>query len=86
MQVKLLSPFSSDEGASEEVLFAVRHMTDTKGETILDEVVTYCKENNIPLKNIIACATYGAPCMTGRYKGFIAHLKKLFRKYLVFTA
>ncbi|XP_068220903.1 SCAN domain-containing protein 3-like [Palaemon carinicauda] len=34
------------------------------------------RQNNIPLKNIIACATDGAPSMTGRYKGFIAHLKK----------
>ena len=30
----------------------------------------------IPLKNIIAYTTDGAPSMRGRYKGFIAHLKK----------
>ena len=58
------------------MLFARSLTTDTKGETIFNEDATYFKENNIPLKNIIAFATYGAPSMTGRYKGFIAHLKK----------
>ena len=48
----------------------------TKGLTIFIEVVTYFSECNIPLKNIIACATDGAPSMIGRYNGFIAHLKK----------
>ena len=64
-----------NEGPKEEMLFARSLMTDTKGETIFNEVSTYFQENNIPLKNIIACATDGAPSMTGRYKGFIAHLK-----------
>jgi len=68
--------FKDDKGPREEMLFARSLRTDTKGETIFNEVVTYFKENNIPLKNIIACATDGAPSMTGRYKGFIAHLKK----------
>ena len=64
-----------NEGPKEEMLFARSLMTDTKGETIFNEVSTYFQENNIPLKNIIACAADGAPSMTGRYKGFIAHLK-----------
>ncbi|XP_065583562.1 zinc finger MYM-type protein 6-like [Artemia franciscana] len=61
------------EGPKEDTLFARSLTTDTKGETIFNEVATYFKENNIPLKNIIACATDGAPSMTGRYKGFVAH-------------
>ncbi|XP_068229569.1 SCAN domain-containing protein 3-like [Palaemon carinicauda] len=68
--------FNSDEGHKEELLFARSLVTDTKGETIFNEVVTYFQQNNIPLKNIIACATDGAPSMKSRYKGFIAHLKK----------
>ncbi|XP_076348271.1 SCAN domain-containing protein 3-like [Tachypleus tridentatus] len=75
--------FNNDERPKEEMLFARSLVTDTKGETIFNEVVTYFQENNIPLKNIIACATDGAPSMTGRYKGFIAHLKKLSRKYFL---
>ena len=55
------------------LLEVLRH---TESETIFIEVATYFQENNIPLKNIIACATDGAPPMTGRYKDFIAHLKK----------
>ena len=57
----------NNEGPKEEMLFARSLMTDKKGETIFNEVATYFKENNIPLKNIIACATDGAPSMTGRY-------------------
>ncbi|XP_068225571.1 SCAN domain-containing protein 3-like [Palaemon carinicauda] len=68
--------FNHDEGHKEAMLFARSLMTDTKGESIFNEVVTYFQQNNIPLKNIIACATDGAPSMTGRYKGFIAHLIK----------
>ncbi|KAK2718094.1 hypothetical protein QYM36_006772 [Artemia franciscana] len=66
----------NNEGPKEEMLFARSLTTDTKGETIFKEVATYFQENNIPLKNIIACATDGSPSMTGRYKGFIAYLKK----------
>lgn len=58
------------------MLFARSLVTDTKDETIFNEVVTYFQENNIPFKNIIAYASDGAPSMTGIYKGFIAHLKK----------
>ncbi|XP_076324343.1 SCAN domain-containing protein 3-like [Tachypleus tridentatus] len=68
--------FNNDEGPKEEMLFPRSLVTDTKGETIFNKVVTYFQENNIPLKNIIACATDGTPSMTGRYKGFIVHLKK----------
>lgn len=37
---------------------------------------SFMEEKEIPLTNIIACATDGAPAMRGRYQGFIAHLKK----------
>ena len=65
-----------DNGLREEMLFARSLIIDTKGLTIFNEVVTYFSECNIPLKNIIACATDDAPSMIGRYNGFIAHLKK----------
>ncbi|KAF2347657.1 hypothetical protein FHG87_021587, partial [Trinorchestia longiramus] len=36
----------------------------------------FFKERDIPTENIIACATDGAPALTGKYKGFLSHLKK----------
>ena len=60
----------------EELLFAKTLKTDTKGETILNMVTSYMEDNAIPLENIIAVATDGAPAMTGRYRGFIAFMKK----------
>ena len=55
------------------MLFARSLTTDTKCEAIFNEVATYFKENIIPLRNIIVCATDCEPSMTGRYKGFIAY-------------
>ena len=36
----------------------------------------FSREKNIPLSNILACATDGAPSMEGRHRGFISFLKK----------
>ena len=58
------------------MLFAKTLKTDTKGETIFNMVTSYMEEKAIPLENIIAVATDGAPAMTGRYRGFIAFMKK----------
>lgn len=60
----------------EELLFATSLITDTKGSSIFQAVEEYFIRKNVPLTNIIACATDGAPSMTGRHVGFIAHLKK----------
>ena len=38
-------------------------------------MVNYLQENEIPLTNILSCATDGAAAMVGRYKGFIGLLK-----------
>ena len=35
----------------------------------------YFENNQIPLTSVIACATYCAPSMIGRYRGFIELLK-----------
>ncbi|KFD64282.1 hypothetical protein M514_23566, partial [Trichuris suis] len=61
----------------EEMLFARKIRSDTKGLTIFGEIQNYFNENNIPFQNVIACATDGAASMVGRYRGFIAHLKRV---------
>ncbi|XP_064118924.1 zinc finger MYM-type protein 6-like [Macrobrachium nipponense] len=50
----------------QEMLFALKLTTDTKGESIFKKLEVYFEENNIPLKNIVACATDGAAAMIGR--------------------
>ena len=62
--------------SKEEMLFSKPLETDTRGETIFMVVKQFCEEKNIPIGNIIACATNGAPSMIGRHRGFIAHLKR----------
>lgn len=68
--------FNENSVLQEEMLFVQNLITDTKGVSIFTAVKSYLEKNNIPLTNIISCATDGAPSMVGRYRGFIAYLKK----------
>lgn len=67
--------FIKDESLTQELLFVRQLKTDTKGESIF-HVEQFFKDKEIPLTNILACATDGAPSMTGRYSGCVAYLKK----------
>lgn len=67
---------SSKREIIEEFLFAEKLVSDTKGSSIFKVVKYFFNAKNIPLANIIACATDGAPAMIGRHRGFIAHLKE----------
>lgn len=68
--------FIKDERLTQELLFARQLKSDTKGESIFHVVEQFFKDKEIPLTNILACATDGAPSMTGRYRGCVAYLKK----------
>uniref|UniRef100_A0A5S6Q6L0 HAT C-terminal dimerisation domain-containing protein n=1 Tax=Trichuris muris TaxID=70415 RepID=A0A5S6Q6L0_TRIMR len=59
----------------EEMFFARRIRSDTKGLTMFEEIRNYFNEKNIPFQNLIACATDGAASVIGRYRGFTGHLK-----------
>ena len=59
----------------EKLAIALSQNTDTRGETIFQEVKTYFETSAIPLTNVIGCATDGVPSMMGRYRGFNAFLK-----------
>ena len=67
--------FIKDESLANEFLFARQLETDTKGESIFRVVEQFIREKKIPVTNILACATEGAPSMTGRYRGCVAYLK-----------
>ena len=58
--------FDEDFSLKEELLFAETLTCDSKGETVFNLVKTFFIKNDIPLMNILACATNGAPSMTGR--------------------
>ena len=68
--------FIKDENVAQELLFAKELETDTRGVSIFNVVNQFFKDKNIPMNNIVACATDGAPALTGKYKGFLACLKK----------
>ena len=56
---------------------------NTKGLSVFEQVKNCLSENNIPIENIIACATDGAASVFGQYREFNAHLKRV--KPSVFT-
>jgi hypothetical protein len=68
--------FIKNENLSQELLFARQLKTDTKGESIFRIVEQFFRDKKIPLSNILAVATDGAPSMTGRHHGCIAYLRK----------
>ena len=68
--------FVKDENLMEEFLFAKELETHTTGESVFQLVVGFFNEKEIPLTNIVSCATDGAPSMLGRHRGFIKYLKE----------
>ena len=68
--------FVKNEGLAQELLFAKLLVNDSKGESIFQVVKQYFHDNAIPLSNIFAFASDGAPAMTGKYRGCVAFLKK----------
>lgn len=68
--------FIHKEQVCQEMLFARSLKTDTKGQTVYQTVSDFCEAKEIPLTNIVACATDGAAAMVGRYRGFTAYLKE----------
>ena len=68
--------FIREEKICQEMLFAKKLITDTKGESVFRVLEDFFKEKENLLKNIIWVATDGTPAMVGRYRGFISYLKK----------
>ncbi|KFD56772.1 hypothetical protein M513_02449, partial [Trichuris suis] len=69
--------FIREEHFVEELLSSKELETDTRGESIFQVVQEFFSEKGIPLQNIIAVPTDGAPAMVGCHRGFISHLKKI---------
>lgn len=64
-----------DQETYEELLFPRTLTTDTKGESIFNDLRYFFIEIAIPSSNIISAAADGAPAMFGCDRGFISHLK-----------
>ncbi|XP_039199911.1 protein ZBED8-like [Crotalus tigris] len=57
--------FNGNEEIREELLFVRNLATNTKGSSIFKKVEEFFNEKNIPLTNVMACATDGAASMVG---------------------
>ncbi|KRY65021.1 hypothetical protein T4A_8790 [Trichinella pseudospiralis] len=60
----------------DEILFASYHKGDAKSVTIFQCLGNYLKEHNVPLRNITAVASDGAPAMISHYRGFTTLFKE----------
>ncbi|XP_076043636.1 zinc finger BED domain-containing protein 5-like [Oratosquilla oratoria] len=61
----VLKLFLGVDGIRGELIFALKLTTDTKSESIFKKLEAYFEENNILLKNIVACTTDVAAAMIG---------------------
>ena len=68
--------FIKDENICEELLFAKTVLTNKIGEAIFRVVETFLNIPEIPLTNILTCATDGEPTMVGCHKGLLSFLKR----------
>ena len=73
--------FVKDNEVMLKLLFVKELETDTRGASIFTAVEQFFKENDIPIKNIIACATDGAPALTGKHMDFFLIKKGRTRRF-----
>ena len=66
---------SKNDEIREELFFSESLTADIKASTIFKTVEKVFKDKQIPMSNVIACATDSAPAMIGRHRGFIQHMK-----------
>ncbi|KFD50095.1 hypothetical protein M514_09055 [Trichuris suis] len=69
--------FIKEEWFVEELLLSKELSSNTRGESIFQAVEEFFMEKAIPLQNVIAVATGGAPAMLGCQRGFISYLKDI---------
>ena len=62
--------------AQEEMIFAISLPAYTWAATVFNAVEKFYEEKEIPMQNILQCATDGAATMVGKHRGFIALIKK----------
>ena len=60
----------------EEMIFAISLPTNNQASSIFNAVKDFYEEQGIPMRNILQCATDGAPAMVGKHRGFIALMKR----------
>ena len=67
---------TKDKKICEEMLFCYSLETFCQGENIFLNLKGYLNLKGIPIRNMISCATDGAPNIIGRYKGLVARIKE----------
>ena len=68
--------FVDKDSLMEEMLFVKSVITTSTGSDIFHMMKSYFEEKDIPLENIVSCATDGAPAMVGRHRGALAYLRR----------
>ena len=61
----------------EELAISQLMETHSTGQLMFEKIKQYFKLNEIPTKNLIGIATYGAPSIIGRHRGLNTNFKEL---------
>ena len=62
--------------AREEMIFAISLPADARAATVFNAVEKFYDEKDIPMQNLLQCATDGAATMAGKHQEFVALTKK----------
>ena len=68
--------FVKDGNLMKKFLFAKELETHTTSESVFQLVVGFFNEKEIPLTDIVSCATDGAPSVFSRHQEFVKYLKE----------
>ena len=60
----------------EEMIFAISLPADTWATTVFHVVEKFYEEKEMPMQNILQCATDGAAAIVAKHRGFTALMKK----------
>ena len=67
--------FIHNTQAQEEIFFAINLPADTRATTVCNAMERFYEEKEIPMQNVLQCATDRVAAMTGKHRGFIAQMK-----------
>uniref|UniRef100_A0A672ZSE0 Uncharacterized protein n=1 Tax=Sphaeramia orbicularis TaxID=375764 RepID=A0A672ZSE0_9TELE len=75
-QFSVIARYAAGDVLREESLAVLPMKGSTRGEDLFKSFIEFTKEKNLPMDELIAVCTDGAPCMVGKNRGFVALLRE----------
>uniref|UniRef100_A0A8P4G8E9 SPIN-DOC-like zinc-finger domain-containing protein n=1 Tax=Dicentrarchus labrax TaxID=13489 RepID=A0A8P4G8E9_DICLA len=75
-QFSVIARYAAGDTLREESLAILPIKGSTRGEDLFKSFMEFAHEKNLPMDKLLSVCTDGAPCMVGKYKGFVALLRE----------